>query len=473
MRQLKLSLLLIILLVVKNISAQPYFPFSLTKTTYFDSRLNIWALVPNDSQVTQWPKTYWFKTAVLPTNYVKPDPYVCAANIKGSIIGQKVLNYGDSVFEFYNSFNLPIKLYTQTTAGQSWQAYADSNAIVTFTHSRDSLLVNDKLKIITINVQYLNSIYGNESYDPILLSEKNGLYVLPELYSFPFSHYISSYLSPRKLTQRTDNVHNITWDSVYNYQIGDEIHELSFRYDIKLSANTKIIYEIIDRVQPNPDSVVYKSIRYQNHEYFAVDSTNTTFKIDTFYLRYKRIKNLDEEPSIKLDDRNSYSLISDEHGIGKTITIPTSPRFQDSCIFISFETADYQFTETYITGLGGPYGEYRFNYGFTGRGTKLVYYKKGNKTWGIPFSKTVGVNNISNQIKASVFPNPATETLTIQLQQPTRAQITVYDYTGKLVDTFAISEASNHLNISTLKPGIYLYVIKSTNTSTSGKFIKQ
>ncbi|MCC6369567.1 MAG: T9SS type A sorting domain-containing protein [Bacteroidia bacterium] len=91
------------------------------------------------------------------------------------------------------------------------------------------------------------------------------------------------------------------------------------------------------------------------------------------------------------------------------------------------------------------------------------------------FSVATGILNKSNtELMTSVFPNPTSSILNIQLPFNTSAaEIKVFDINGKLgLET--ISETNSHsLNVSGLQPGFYFIVITSDYATYKGRFIKQ
>ena len=74
------------------------------------------------------------------------------------------------------------------------------------------------------------------------------------------------------------------------------------------------------------------------------------------------------------------------------------------------------------------------------------------------------------QIKASVYPNPAEDVVFINFNQPTEAKISVYDLTGKqLLSLDANVSTSHKLNIGGIPNGTYFIQIKTVQTVQSQK----
>jgi ELWxxDGT repeat protein len=116
---------------------------------------------------------------------------------------------------------------------------------------------------------------------------------------------------------------------------------------------------------------------------------------------------------------------------------------------------NYSFTDAAVTNLKVPVVYYRLK----------INEVNGNHT----YSKIVEVK-ITKKASASVYPNPATHTINVQLSMPL-STVTIQDATGKTVSTVAVSDGrlSTSVNISALAGG--LYFIKTGNETIP--FVKQ
>lgn len=86
-------------------------------------------------------------------------------------------------------------------------------------------------------------------------------------------------------------------------------------------------------------------------------------------------------------------------------------------------------------------------------------------------NQTLGVEEVST-LNISVFPNPVKGTI-LNINSNTQLTITVYDMLGKQVLTIYKDVATNTINISPLKQGIYFLKITSDSGSVVKKLIKQ
>lgn len=125
----------------------------------------------------------------------------------------------------------------------------------------------------------------------------------------------------------------------------------------------------------------------------------------------------------------------------------------------------------YIDGLGGPY---YYCHGYVGDSEerKLVYYKKGDTEWGEKLIIT-GVPDSESDQGLRVFPNPACDMVTFQLNNETGTyEVRIYSQTGTLVKLEQFKSSSCSINLSGLKSGIYLYKLTSPGSLIySGKLV--
>ena len=73
----------------------------------------------------------------------------------------------------------------------------------------------------------------------------------------------------------------------------------------------------------------------------------------------------------------------------------------------------------------------------------------------------------------SIFPNPATENITVQLNYDSNAQFEIYAADGKLISSGNINGENNILNISDLAEGMYMMFISDNSTISSHTFVKE
>jgi hypothetical protein len=131
----------------------------------------------------------------------------------------------------------------------------------------------------------------------------------------------------------------------------------------------------------------------------------------------------------------------------------------DSC-WVLAETGDgCGISYEYLKGLGGPY--YKCIMYMYIEETKLVYYKKGDVSWGIPLVIT-GVQDKLDEENILVFPNPAHDNLTIRIKDFNRTEVfEILDITGRIIVKTNIVSEESKVKIEDLKPGTYVYRLRN------------
>ncbi len=85
---------------------------------------------------------------------------------------------------------------------------------------------------------------------------------------------------------------------------------------------------------------------------------------------------------------------------------------------------------------------------------------------------TVGIQQFSNNTDAiSIYPNPATNNITIE--SPQQAVIEILNIQGQLIKTYTSSENKTNVNVSMLPSGVYVVKVKTEKGITVMKFIKE
>ncbi len=154
--------------------------------------------------------------------------------------------------------------------------------------------------------------------------------------------------------------------------------------------------------------------------------------------------------------------------------------------FYGFEGEDFGYSLPTINGyytLGTAYGYNNPNTQFVTNAMefdpfinygKPAYY--GNYLAYITTGRASTKNQQSNANRATIYPNPAVETLNIQTTEPLTedTKLTVFDVAGKKVlATYAKAAELNQLNVSTLNSGVYILQLSSSSLNQSHKFIKK
>ncbi|MBX2959788.1 MAG: T9SS type A sorting domain-containing protein [Flavobacteriales bacterium] len=131
----------------------------------------------------------------------------------------------------------------------------------------------------------------------------------------------------------------------------------------------------------------------------------------------------------------------------------------DSIAYFVYDNDSTQFYRIIFTGFGGL-------------GNGKTYFTKELLT-------NVGINDIENKTIFSIYPNPATNNLTLLLTHNKTEILTVeiYNIAGKVVQQKQLTTNSSvqqyNFNISDLSSGFYVLSIHSDNVKLTQKFVKQ
>ena len=92
-------------------------------------------------------------------------------------------------------------------------------------------------------------------------------------------------------------------------------------------------------------------------------------------------------------------------------------------------------------------------------------------TW-LPSLPTVGINESADLESINVYPNPAQNVLTFNVDASKAQSIQVYDITGKIVNAYSISVNNQQIDVTGLANGIYNYSVVGKNNTVlnRGKF---
>ena len=106
--------------------------------------------------------------------------------------------------------------------------------------------------------------------------------------------------------------------------------------------------------------------------------------------------------------------------------------------------------------------------------TLLWYHKAYGEEWGTKPQFPTSINKTLSQDEIHVFPNPATDILTLKLanQPEPETYFQLYEATGKLVYKLKLGSSTTSIPCHQLSPGIYIWQITSASQQTAqGKIV--
>jgi hypothetical protein len=155
----------------------------------------------------------------------------------------------------------------------------------------------------------------------------------------------------------------------------------------------------------------------------------------------------------------------------------TNPSYQesivnddsDSCWYILPVDDCYPYYREYIEGPGGPCYSCEFSFFLGHMGYGLVYYKKGDVTWGTPYVIS-DIEEINSEPNFELYPNPVTERLFIKTTaENIPYTFSLWDLSGKLLYESVIEEIDCYLTDINPFAGFYYYrIIDRSGRISSG-----
>jgi hypothetical protein len=433
------------------------------------------------------------------------DPY------GASWIGRYVIVNLDGYNYFFNINDDTIGINTLAALDESWICYRFANdnyieATVVAIDALDFIGITDTVK--TIQFQAKDSS-GNPISHPVneqqlKLSKEHGLVqlvnfiVFPDLWtSGPNNEYLESFTLCGMTNPKTGRT-NITFKEVYDFDIGDEIHTEEYRHGnavppFNYDDNVLTILRVINKMTtPGEDTVFYTYHRIMRHYSQTPDTIFLDFYNDTI------IETIDFNSPAAVDfsylpDESVISGIVMDGGLffmrmikpsfanGRTEKITPTVNwysyYEDTCwTEVCWDGCfpDYE----YIEGCGGPY--YNCVFGFLEESRQLLFFQKGDETWGTPLDPGVvlGMGNPlpGSECQVNIFPNPMHNDAVIKVDGgadfPYRLEF--YNILGKRLAEMEIHSPVTPFKVTTLQPGLYIYILKDKHSQiASGKLMVQ
>ena len=97
----------------------------------------------------------------------------------------------------------------------------------------------------------------------------------------------------------------------------------------------------------------------------------------------------------------------------------------------------------------------------------------GNMNGTVTVTSTAGISE-NNLLSFEMYPNPVSDLLNIQLPTGTeKAEVSVFDYTGRLVSSKTISSNDTAIDVQKISKGIYMIRVAANNKIGVQRFIKK
>lgn len=366
-----------------------------------------------------------------------------------------LISMQDSQWIFYSSDTLEIKASVIEQKEMVILDQTDSVKVIKLTHS------------------------SNANYpDEIIISKNFGLIKTFNFGKFPVideNVYLDNFFTTNLLgVEKTESgIQPLGTKEIYNLEVGDELHTYAESRDFYgITYSAKKIIRISDVSEIN--DTIRIGVELCKNE----GKTEVEWKIPTTTI-------LDYEPweSQFQDDGNVFYSYMEQTSIGiaKGYSNTWLSKVDENCYDLlhwdkkkSHTTSLVGASGFYLKGLGGPY--HNFEGISSASRYELVYYKKGDTTWGTPYNcdSIMGINENTMGAAIAVYPNPVSQQFTVEFQNALpKGYIVVYDETGKALKTEVLMTRKSTINLANGITGPLFYqIIGNNKILKSGVLIK-
>ena len=408
-----------------------------------------------------------------------------------ALLGDTIIRKADETWVFFNINNDSIYFNPNLNQG-SEQLLAQFDNIkytlsCTSVGQENFLQTTDQVKTFTLQAKDVNNNNISSPWNgkEVKVSQNSGLIAGLNFKNFPDSIQTFQIIGSIPLQQ---GIYRISSADIYDFQPGDifqhrnrdylERHPYTFQNHDSIWFEKITILERTDFT----DSVVYliqKKWFMENSLIENIDTVTSSFlKTDTIAIvpieKPVLIENIEywdksfQQVQIDTEKYWNYSLYYFTGDIYCPITNCITNLTTD--FLWSYESID----KTLGLGLFQSMNFYEYEIpsekNFLEISSRLVYFKKGNVTWG--FQYIVGEEEIAEDSKPlTISPNPAHDN--VRIESPISGTLQIIDLNGQIVYSNMIKENSpEELSIAQYSKGIYLVRIINNKTAIKKKFIK-
>jgi len=470
--------LFISILLFQNMAAQDYQIIRSDRTVFYDFHIYPYSIntIRIDSiQVINQDSIFYS----IPTIYQMSKD--CYEPFGPSLMGSKIVIQDNGHNIVFNKNEDSIKICTKAKLGESWTITLPNqevsiNATVIDHKAENFLELTDSVK--TIQFQTVNEadsakldIFGLT----LKLSKNYGLIQGIDFREFPKHSWRNNFsfkeLQLLGLTNPSKGVQNFTWFDVYDFQVGDEFHGKNCDHCVNNHSCSENIQTIEKREDFYSEEGQLEKIVYTiNNEYssFNYSDSSTQYGISTLkktilqdqYLNFDVLPGHTYQRPYEYVEYTQYRMLPYKNTVAKVVPINHYDHicFTDSCWTTGYCIIDgSEPFHYYGKGLGGPYYTDDTDWAGCIFTRDLVYYKKGDESWGTP----VIITNIEDlnidRLVMKIYPNPAQNRFTVTTNQKYfPARLIVIDLSGKTVLDENVSATSKTIQINNLKEGLYL-----------------
>jgi len=399
--------------------------------------------------------------------------------IKGRLLGDSLFVSSDSsFFKTIDSSGFSLSFPHSYALNQSWKLGQSETHTITAT--TDSLynssiagLGTDSFAQVSLAVfSILNQRDTSHKFDQIklVISKRNGLIKTVDFCDLDTFRTVTfeKYQLPNQAFTNND-YHTLTTNDEYHFTTRKSPWNGVFEARQHIS---KIIRDTtIGNFRTITTEHRWRDIYQPNA--VGIDTSQKTF--NTTAVRYNKKSMIINDSIATHSGGLSQTLFhTDNHNLSSLLEFNTwyyvGPYLNSNTLntvdFVPFESS-YE----YYGPIGFPFSTEEFT-GYTGgpetKSTIQGYIKKGNQTWGTPFTFTVGITkNMALANEVTIYPNPASSFVQIDTDLKV-TNLRVFSLNGQL-----ISETTNtkKINVENLKPGLYVLRITAAEGTVTKRLV--
>jgi hypothetical protein len=159
--------------------------------------------------------------------------------------------------------------------------------------------------------------------------------------------------------------------------------------------------------------------------------------------------------------------------LGQKVTLalasPISLNANESYLTVVGSYGDGGATNDLVTASSGsstPQTSFYFDYT-----DNTWYYTTSNVMVRMNFNPALSIENISQETGLSVFPNPASNEITVQVAKESTATLSMLDSRGMLLGSYMLNGLSQSIDITNLSDGIYFILLSDGKSTSTRKFV--
>ncbi len=478
----------ILLIIIFSSTAQNYRVLQPDKITMFETEYGNILGMRIDSVKTEGSDTIYHLLKNL-----QQIEYECYQIEGPSWMGDHIVIHQNGDTEFFNLQQQSILIRTRAAPNVSWVCY--STPALSFIATVDSVSLSEFLGI-TDSVRYISfqaqngngqniSHYINSK--KIALSKNSGLTKTFNFFNFPdidfgFELHGVHEMNLTGLNNPQSGVQNLTWQRVHDHQPGDELHCISENGSMYTQSETEEIMRLIGK-SVTGDTVTNVWERKIKHTVYQSGNNTFTASLDTVTRIITPKPDFDLLPGVacslsylRFDEYSTHTMRRNDIALAKSngsVDNFVSCWNGDCCAPGIFDGCSPP--HNYYEGLGGPYYYCSF-FGFDYTKRRLVYYKKNSVEWGTPLDFTVDTHPLVATASFAGFevqPNPARDVILITCKNdPGNYRLLLYDSSGRTLIDEMLHGATNTLNVTELKLGLYYLRFVTKDQSFTNKLLK-